>query len=134
MKEVIDRLGRLEPGGAWPRRLARLLGCECPEEVFSQIRIMDLSEQGITFAVEIGNRLLIGIEPMRGGDPDEERAGIAVMLDNGRRVRDREGNNRFRLVILVEDGTPLQNDPPVLPDDRVHLHFLSPQTLLELFQ
>ena len=132
MKEVFDTLGRLEPGGAWPRRLARRLGCGCPEEVFSKIRIIDLSEHGITFGVEIGGRLLIGIEPMQGSDPEKERTKIAELLEHGRKVRDREGNNRFRLVILVEDKTPLLNDPLPMPDDRVHLHFLSPQALLEL--
>lgn len=132
MKKVFETLSRLEPERGWARRLARSLGCGCPEEVFSEIRILDLAEQGISFCVEIGGRLLIGIESMQGGDPEQERERIAELLEKGRRVRDKEEANRFRLVMLAEDEAQLQKDPPTLQDGRVHLHFLSPQSLLEL--
>ncbi len=132
MKKVLERLHGLEPERGWVRRLARGLGCGCPEEVFSEIRIGDLAEQGIAFCVEIGGRLLIGIEPMQGGDSEQERERIIGLLEKGRRLRDKDGYNRFRLVMLVEDGAHIQKDPPPAPDEKVHLHFLSPQALLEL--
>jgi hypothetical protein len=141
VEEAVEALGALRPESRWARALARGLGCGCPEEVFSQIRIRDLSVEGIGFAVEIGARLLIGIEALRPRDEREGLSRLRALLEAGRGIRDREGLNRFRLVMLgdperfgVDGRAPLPSADALGPDgdDRLHLHFFSPRVLLEL--
>lgn len=132
LEEACSRLDGLDPDRRWVRPFARSLGCGCPEGVFSEIRSVDPSELSVRLAVEIGGRLLIGVEPLRLGDAGRERERVGELLEAGRKKRDADGLNRYRLVMLADEiPDELAGDAEPL-DERLHLHFLSPRALLEI--
>lgn len=112
------------------------LGCGCPASVLERIEVVAVPEPlcrwGKGRLLEVGNRLLVLILT----DPDWRplASGLPDLFEAGRALRDAEGWNRFRLVIATTD--PRAGDVLVsafssleLPDDRLHLHVVSPQTL-----
>jgi len=118
------------------RRLIRdALKCGCPESVFDDVRIglpTLYNTHGVPGGLEIlvGNRLLVAVIPLQGlMNPESD---IPAILERGRRVRDDNGFNRFRLVLVdARDAQhPLRFDAmAAAPDDRSHVHLLDDQEL-----
>jgi len=116
------------------------LGCGCPDEVFSEIRIEQNPHgfQGLPIdcLVTIGGRLLIGVclsERLHNGMGSE----IKKILAAGKQLRDSAGFNRFRLVVVSEepermvDAIREQLTPLKGLDDRVHWHVVGPSSIPE---
>jgi hypothetical protein len=97
------------------------LGCGCPVEVFDHIQRRRAAGPGLpeVFELQIGDRLLVHLADAAGVD----RTTVEALLEQGRRLRDERGLNRFRLVLIGRGMEPLPS-PPV-DDDRLHLHVLS---------
>jgi len=85
-----------------------VLGCDCPEHVFSRIICEDNVDidNGLTIShkINIGGRLLIYIWVP--DQTDELRSKLAKLVDSGEKERNDKGFNRFRLV-LVSDSPGL---------------------------
>ncbi len=105
-----------------------VLKCGCPESVFEDVRIGLPGLYGthrVASGLEIlvGRRLLVAVVPFSDlGDPDSD---IPKMLEAGRRVRDDNGFNRYRLVLVgrFDDGrrARLEGEAAAF-DDRIHIH------------
>jgi hypothetical protein len=112
-----------------------VLGCQCPESVFADVRIglptlygTHKAENGLEFL--IGSRLLVAVVPLSEiGEPTTE---IPSILEVGRRTRDLHGLNRFRLVVVgvYDDEMRAKIETLALTlGDRLHLHLLDYGTL-----
>ncbi len=97
---------RLEP-------LLRHLGCGCPSEVFRQVRTRPEFCPPFEAAAVVGGRLLVAVS--RNASPE--------LLEHGRLIRDTEGLNRFRLLVLGPRPAALPSWLDGLPD-RIHCHWL----------
>lgn len=108
------------------------LGCDCPEEVFDEIVVGYPSVFGSlnmrsSVQVLVGHRLLVSLIPVRDLQ-DAAKDGKQLLLD-GKRIRDRNGLNRYRLVFVghvpqnVMDQ--LRNQAASM-DDRMHVHLIEP--------
>jgi hypothetical protein len=116
------------------------LGCNCPAEVFEQIDIDTASSQfdGLPSdaLIEIGGRLLVLI--VRVDDGSTLKEALADYIDRGRRYRDENGFNRFRMVVACDnagDVSPLLSQcfsDLAGTDDRLHLHVLSQDDVPQL--
>jgi len=77
------------------------LGCDCPEEVFSDIRIepppRGFDGLSVDLLVRIGGRLLVAVCTTAGQAVVMKK--LHPLLLAGKGLRDRDGFNRFRLVI-----------------------------------
>lgn len=103
------------------------LGCGCPDEVFEQIEYgpppAALAALGVERRLLVGGRLLAYIVPCGPRLP-----AIRKLVEAGRSERDREGYNRFRLVLAATDPEQVRAAvegefaAAASPDDRVHLH------------
>jgi hypothetical protein len=129
VNQPISRLGDIAPEKSWVEALTRRMGCECPDDVFEEIRVRDLSAQGLDYSLEIGRRLLVGLMPAEKVNQAE------ATLRQGHGIRNREGLNRFRLVLVGRvadvDLRRLERVASNL-DDRIHVHVLSEESLSEL--
>lgn len=82
------------------RFVREVIGCDCPDDVFRDVRIRRGSSAVQAFAADcelrIGGRLMIVVtsEPTALSD-----SLLAQALAEGRRARDDAGFNRFRLVV-----------------------------------
>ena len=108
------------------------LGCSCPEEVFRTIQCVPgvrlRDDITLDAALLIGNRLLVYVfEPTNSSDIQQH---LAFLVTSGKKERDTRGLNRFRLVIVTDEG----EDPQLLKntfdtladkDEKVHLHMIS---------
>ena len=113
------------------------LGCGCPAEVFEDIRIEPRPESfaglPVDTLVRIGGRLLVAVcAGSRWGDVADR---LATLVETGKELRDREGYNRFRLVVACDDA---KTAAPVFedrfgrlknPDERLHVHVIEPSAL-----
>lgn len=104
----------------------QVLGCGCAEEVFNLIETSQVWVEDVDcLRINVGNRLLVYLI-----DTDD-----AVLVDSelgnlvarGVEDRDRNGFNRFRLVIAAERVKQLERNAKkafkaIGPDDKVHLH------------
>ena len=109
------------------------LGCGCPDEVFEQIERKQLSDIGGTdqsFRLLIGERLLIYLlQPM---ETTLLGQSIETWIATGREDRDANGYNRFRLVVVMPDGTEAARITELeklfvtfaADDEKLHLHLL----------
>jgi hypothetical protein len=118
------------------------LGCACPHAIFDNIRL-ETDPAGFTGfpgarLLEIGGRLLVLL--VDGTPAALPPHAINTLLQQGRKLRDAGGFNRFRLVMVVSPGCdpgklagfdPGSMDPV---DDRVHLHTLPPSQLPALLR
>jgi len=103
------------------------LGCECPDHVFEQIRVLrGEAAPGITnLAIVVGERLLIMIPEYEKIDPfDFEMPRIIL---SGVTYRDSIGLNRFRLVlgtdVPAEHREKISNELTKY-DENVEVHYL----------
>ncbi len=116
------------------RFVRRTLGCGCPDAVFESVSIRHapLAEawRGSASWIEVGGRLLIAV--------CHHEAGLATRLDAilaaGLARRERDGFNRFRLVVAgappAEAGLlEARFAPHAAADDRLHLHLVDPAEL-----
>jgi hypothetical protein len=131
MDPRISRIKRMGENRAFFENLLRTLGCECPPEVFTRIQFRDLSEHGLELACEIGGRLLVAFVPPM--DSDE----LLTLLERGRKVRDKEKLNRFRLIVVgSKNRSPGEIDALSLilrrMDNRLHVHFLEENQIEDL--
>lgn len=109
------------------RFVREVIGCDCPDEVFSEVRIRRGSSAIQACATDcelrIGGRLTVVVtsEPTALSDSI-----LAQALAEGRRARDDAGFNRLRLVVrspAIEEpwlSAAFQSAPA--RDDRTHLH------------
>lgn len=113
------------------------LGCGCPAEVFSDIRVEDprggFEGLPVDYVLAIGGRLLIVV--CRANQLVEIMANIERIVRTGREMRDQRGFNRFRLVVPSSDdhlaGPDLQYSFCALAgaDERMHLHLVEPSSI-----
>lgn len=113
------------------------LGCECPEQVLRTIHKDPPEDTTIPPAtstrIAVGGRLLIQMVRV-GRDAADVWPQLARYVRSGQIERDREGFNRLRVVVIVDDPDDLL--PPVAAiasiayelDDRVHLHVMTEAT------
>ena len=108
-----------------------VLGCGCPAAVFQSVTLEDnppaFADLLPARLLRIGGRLLVLLLVVR------EREAAALPLEllfaRGRRLRDTDGYNRFRLVVAA----PAPVHQPLVqrfagmdrPDERLHLHVVS---------
>ena len=114
------------------------LGCGCADEVFEHIRIDTRPEAfndlPVDYLVDIGGRLLVAV--CDSADWRQLRQVLTAIVHRAREYRDRNGFNRFRLIIAAEDvqqaKTALQSVfDAAIPegDEKIHLHVLAPAVL-----
>lgn len=116
------------------------LGCQCPPEVFQSIAVsrdpgLEALAPGSRL-IRIGGRLLVLV--LCGPNLQTLPATLSELIDTGRRLRDREGFNRLRLVIAAVDPAAALRalEPPFAKaargDQCVHLHVIEPIELPDL--
>jgi len=107
-----------------------VLGCGCAEEVFKIIELRHGKKGDVRYdRINIGNRLLVYI--VRADEPGFVGEELPGMLLAGRKERDDEGFNRFRLVLATDApsaGIAAMNayKKTGLADDRLFLHVVHP--------
>ncbi|MFH1677139.1 MAG: hypothetical protein ABIC40_08955 [bacterium] len=103
------------------------LGCECPEEVFDQVRVLrnEASPGPTTLSLIIGETLLVEFAST------EELAPIANVIDrlllSGVTYRDSTGLNRFRLILcgkITDDEKTIIAGEQKRYDKKVHVHYI----------
>ena len=112
------------------------LGCGCPDEVFEDVRIERRPEPfaglPVDALVRIGGRLLVVLCAPTGRR--EIEAALARIVTVGLTIRDAEGFNRVRVVVVTADD----DVEPVLAarfadtaggDDRAFLHVVEPSAV-----
>ena len=114
------------------------LGCGCPDEVFSYIRIERNPDAfhglPIDYLIKIGDRLLVAI-CLSDKLNDELGADIRKSLAVCKQLRDCSGFNRFRLVVTSEEAdttaAAIQNIFTGVTglDDKVHWHVVKPSVM-----
>jgi len=109
------------------------LGCQCPDAVFRHIGVEDCPKEFGNWPwgrlISVGDRLLILV--LHCDDPDVMHRVLGGLLQEGRRLRESRGFNRFRLVIatncagLMEPS--LRKDFARIEgmDERLHLHVIA---------
>jgi hypothetical protein len=106
------------------------LGCQCEEKVFEQIvigvpSIFPGAHPGWDLQILIGFRLLVSLVAVEKLNPLDND--IYNLLQTGKELRDRQGLNRFRLVLLGRLDQNLYascQQKAQQFDDRIHLHVL----------
>ena len=106
------------------------LKCGCPESVFDDVRIglptlYDTHDIEGGLEMLVGRRLLVAVVPFE--RIENPKTDISSMLARGRRVRDEQGFNRYRLVLIGVRDTNLHAELEALSaslDERVHIHLL----------
>lgn len=111
------------------RFVQETLGCSCPQEVFKNIDYQKKYEGISGSRVNVGNRLLIYILAMDG--ESSIQAVINKALERGVEERDKNGFNRFRLVLVASRPDELCglaerafNDSGYR-DEKTHLHVVN---------
>jgi len=110
------------------------LGCGCPDEVFSDLRIEHRPEifagLPVESVLEIGGRLLVVVcAPATWQEFDDA---LEQILEAGTRARDATSFNRLRVVAATPDPTAAQPDLTFHfsrlsnTDERTFLHVLEP--------
>jgi hypothetical protein len=111
------------------------LGCQCPAAVFHRIHVEACPEEFGSWThgrlISVGERLLILV--LRSDDPEALHRRLGVLLEEGRRLREARGLNRFRLVIVTSCGAAIEMSLKERfeclegKDERLHLHVIAPQ-------
>lgn len=114
--------------------IRQTLGCGCPDSVFESVTIRSepLTASSACHAswIEVGGRLLIAVCRYHANLDGQ----LAALFDAARARRDRDGFNRFRLVVAgapVDAAALLERAfaPLAAADDRLHLHLVAPTEL-----
>ncbi|MEW6052779.1 MAG: hypothetical protein AB1552_03175 [Nitrospirota bacterium] len=106
------------------------LGCGCPDEVFriiecqSSLRVHDIV---LRSRLNIGNRLLIYIAEI--DDTDVIKEVLPILVDAGKKERNRLGFNRLRIVVAAHSPEKIRNAAEALfssanKDEKIHLHII----------
>lgn len=111
------------------------LGCHCPAAVFRRIGVEACPEEFGNWPhgrlISVGDRLLILV--LHCDDSVVLQRLLGGLLEEGRRLREARGFNRFRLVIAASCAGETE---PVLrerfdrlegKDERMHLHVIAPE-------
>jgi hypothetical protein len=118
-----------------------VLGCNCPEEVFSIIEFEKspgpVGGVAPIFHILIGGRLMV--LGLKDSELLKHRDSLARVVAEGVAKRDRLGFNRLRIVVVSDDpgyGTRLKPLFEGIPekDDRVHLHVLRHEEIRPLME
>jgi|WetSurMetagenome_2_1015567.scaffolds.fasta_scaffold47226_2 hypothetical protein len=116
--------------------VVNVLGCGCPEEVFSSILLETapgpIGGIPLAFTIRIGGRLMVlGVagETLR-----SQEGSLAPLVAAGIGIRDGEGFNRLRIVVTSDDPeleALLRAAFARVPglDERVHLHVVKRELL-----
>jgi hypothetical protein len=115
------------------------LGCTCPAEVFTSTYLEKnpdaFSDLVKGTLLRIGGRLLVYVVKM--GDLASAGPKLEQILRRGREVRNADGFNRFRLVVVASDIEAgqqilLQNFESLSDlDEKLHLHVIKPEQLAD---
>ncbi len=106
-----------------------VLGCSCPEEVFNEICCKNENNVFSGKKVTVGGRLLIYLVSMDSQSSVQEV--VDAVLAEGVAERDREGFNRFRLVIVSSCPDEIRSlvqqafNRSGCKDDMTHLHVVN---------
>ena len=111
------------------------LGCNCPDEVFSNIEYQsDIPCSGIVLdmKINVGNRLLIYIVTVN--DPDSLGRMLPVLITAGKKERNGAGFNRFRLVLAADNINAIEKEAEKIfnrlnEDEKIYLHTLPRNSL-----
>jgi hypothetical protein len=113
------------------------LGCSCPNEVFSKIRVTHnpdpFKSTPVDYLIEIGGRLLVTISTQ---DWHATKDALDNIFKIGKAYRDSHGFNRFRLVVATSDSDAqpslgLAFGSLTVKDEKTHLHIIDPADLPE---
>jgi hypothetical protein len=109
------------------------LGCQCPAAVFRRIGVEDCPKEFGNWPwgrlISVGDRLLILV--LHSDDSDVMHRVLGGLLQEGRRLRESRGFNRFRLVIatncagLMEPSLMKDFERLEGMDERLHLHVIA---------
>jgi len=113
------------------RFVREVIGCNCPDDVFRRIEVQRGSSAikscSADYELRIGGRLLVVVT----SEPLETLLSVlGQVVGEGRRARDDNRFNRFRLVVQTgnasEDAEKLLRAFEAVPDkdERTHLHVL----------
>ena len=111
------------------RFVQEVLGCSCPEEVFTEIEYQENDDGVPGRKVRIADRLLIYIITADGKSDIQELVDLA--LARGIKERDNNGFNRFRLVLVSSRPDELRTmavsafNSSGYTDEKTHLHVVS---------
>lgn len=106
------------------------LGCSCPDCVFETIDCVSDGDGLWNTKITVGNRLLVYL--VRIGANSSINLIINAALEHGVRERDRNGLNRFRLVLVTLHRDEMSGhaedafDGSRYADERTHLHVVHP--------
>lgn len=110
------------------RFVQETLGCLCPDDVFDEI-VCRQDDEGNLRKINVGGRLLIYMLAVNGKSGLQEA--VDPLLEQGLQERDRNGFNRFRLVLVTARPGELKRVAEDIlagseyTDDKVHLHVVS---------
>jgi hypothetical protein len=111
------------------RFVQETLGCSCPEEVFNKIDYQKEIDGFPGRKVNVGDRLLIYIITI--DRKSNIQGNINSALERGVVERDKEGFNRFRLVLVASRPDELRSsaenafDSSGYTDEKTHLHVVN---------
>jgi hypothetical protein len=112
------------------------LGCDCPEEIFDEVVVGYPSIFGspnISSSVQVlvGHRLLVSLVPVR--DLQDVAEDGKQFLVEGKDIRDGNGLNRYRLVLVGRVSKDVMDElhkEASDMDDRMHVHLIEPDRLI----
>ena len=111
------------------RFVQETLGCSCPEEVFNKIDYQKESDGISGRKINVSDRLLIYIITM---DRKSNIQGVIdLALEQGVEEREKNGLNRFRLVLVTSNPDELRRsaehafDSSGYTDEKTHLHIVN---------
>ena len=114
-----------------------ILRCTCPDDVFDKIQCQWRSICSIdvkVFEIRIGGRLLIFLWNTESTSAQKY---LESVIQLGRNTRDKDGFNRFRLVITFDFKTDWNKDIDTQfqklsqNDEKMHLHLIPNQQIPE---
>jgi hypothetical protein len=120
------------------------LGCQCPDEVFKDIE-MQMEDEGLR--ILIGKKLIVRLFPLGKRSASISVEKLLQIFGAGQRERDLKDFNRFRLVLVVNDGDEAKPRIEGLSqkvtdlfrksktsDDRMHIHVIDEKSVPEVLR
>lgn len=113
------------------------LGCRCPDAVFADIARRSLDQPPGAREILVGGRLLI--HALCVDDTTDPATATAMAVARGIAQRDREGLNRFRLVLVADRPEVIRSDVEAAfreaagDDPKAHLHLVTDTAAAALF-